>query len=119
MSKFAPKAHLTASTNNWGDFYTRTAQAVMAGTWKSGEVRGGLAEGMVRMAPLNAAIPPDAVKLFEEKKAAIVSGKLKPFQGPLKDQSGAVKVAAGSELPLAALKGMNWYVQGVEGTIPK
>ncbi|WLE00916.1 BMP family ABC transporter substrate-binding protein (plasmid) [Agrobacterium leguminum] len=119
MSKFAPKAHLTASINNWGDFYTKTAQAVMAGTWKSEEVHWGMAEGMVKMAPLNAAVPPDAAKLFEEKKAAMVSGKIKPFQGPLKDQSGAVKVAAGSDLPLASLKGMNWYVQGVEGTIPK
>lgn len=119
MAKFAPKAHLTATTNAWGDFYTRTAQAVLAGTWKSGEVRGGLMEGMVKMSPLNAAIPADTAKLFETKKAAIIGGKLKPFQGPLKDQSGAVKVAAGSEMSLADLKGMNWYVQGVEGTIPK
>jgi simple sugar transport system substrate-binding protein len=119
MVKFAPKAHLTATTNSWGDFYTRTAQAVMAGTWKSAEVRGGLMEGMVKMSPLNAAIPADAAKLFDAKKAALIGGKLKPFQGPLKDQSGAVKVAAGSEMSLADLKGMNWYVQGVEGTIPK
>jgi simple sugar transport system substrate-binding protein len=119
MVKFAPKAHLTATTNSWGDFYTRTAQAVMAGTWKSGEVRGGLMEGMVKMSPLNAAIPADTAKLFDMKKAALVSGQVKPFQGPLKDQSGAVKVAKGSEMSLADLKGMNWYVQGVEGTIPK
>jgi simple sugar transport system substrate-binding protein len=119
MVKFAPKAHLTATTNSWGDFYTRTAQAVMAGTWKSGEVRGGLKEGMVKMSPLNAAIPADAAKLFEAKKAALIGGEIKPFQGPLKDQSGAVKVAKGSEMSLADLKGMNWYVQGVEGTIPK
>ncbi|SDC08923.1 nucleoside-binding protein [Massilia sp. PDC64] len=119
MARFAPKAHLTATTNSWGDFYTRTAQAVMAGTWKSAEVHGGLMEGMVKMSPLNAAIPADTAKLFEAKKAAIIGGKLKPFQGPLKDQSGAVKVPAGSEMSLADLKGMNWYVQGVEGTIPK
>jgi len=119
MVKFAPKAHLTATTNAWGDFYTRTAQAVMAGTWKSGEVRGGLSEGMVRMSPLNAVIPADTAKLFEAKKAALVGGEIKPFQGPVKDQSGALKVAAGKELSLADLKGMNWYVQGVEGTIPK
>jgi simple sugar transport system substrate-binding protein len=119
MARFAPKAHLTATTNSWGDFYTRTAQAVIAGTWKSAEVHGGLMEGMVKMSPLNAAIPADTAKLFETKKAAIIGGKLKPFQGPLKDQSGAVKVAAGSEMSLADLKGMNWYVQGVEGTIPK
>ena len=119
MARFAPKAHLTASTNNWGDFYTRTAQAVMAGTWKTAEVRGGLMEGMVRMSPLNAAIPADVAKLFEEKKAAIVSGKIKPFQGPLKDQSGALKVAAGAQMADKDVHGMNFYVQGVEGTIPK
>jgi simple sugar transport system substrate-binding protein len=119
MARFAPKAHLTASTNYWGDFYTRTAQAVMAGTWKTAEVRGGLMEGMVRMSPLNAAVPADVAKLFEEKKAAIISGKLKPFQGPLRDQSGAVKVAAGAQMADKDVHGMNFYVQGVEGTIPK
>jgi simple sugar transport system substrate-binding protein len=119
MARFAPKAHLTATTNSWGDFYTRTAQAVLAGTWKSGEVRGGLKEGMVKMSPLNAAIPADTAKLFDLKKAALVGGEIKAFQGPIKDQSGALKVAAGKELSLADLKGMNWYVQGVEGTIPK
>jgi len=119
MARFAPKAHLTASTNHWGDFYTSTAQAVMAGTWKTGEVRGGLKEDMVRMSPLNAAIPADVTKLFEQKKAEIIAGKLKPFQGPIKDQSGAVRVAAGAQMADKDVHGMNFYVQGVEGTIPK
>jgi basic membrane protein A len=119
MSKFAPKAHLTASTNNWGDFYTETAKAVIAGTWKSGEVRGGLKEGMVKMSPLNPVVPAAAAKAFEEAKAAITSGKFHPFQGPLKDQSGAVKVAAGTVMPLKEMLSLNYYVQGVEGSIPK
>jgi simple sugar transport system substrate-binding protein len=71
------------------------------------------------MSPLNAVIPADTAKLFDAKKAALVGGEIKPFQGPIKDQSGALKVAKGKELSLADLKGMNWYVQGVEGTIPK
>ncbi|MEO7496330.1 MAG: BMP family ABC transporter substrate-binding protein [Massilia sp.] len=119
MSKFAPKAHLTASTNNWGDFYTETAKAVMAGTWKSGEVRGGLKEGMVKMSPLNPAVTPEAAKAFEAKKAAIAGGTFHPFQGPVKDQSGAIKIAAGTVIPLKDLLSMNFYVQGVEGSIPK
>ncbi|GGB97185.1 BMP family ABC transporter substrate-binding protein [Pseudoduganella buxea] len=119
MQRFAPKAHLTASTNHWGDYYTKTAQAVIDGKWKSGEVRGGLQEGMVKMSPLNPVVPADAAKIFEEKKAAITSGKMRPFQGPLKDQSGAIKVPAGSEVALKDLLSMNWYVQGVEGKIPK
>jgi basic membrane protein A len=119
MSRFAPKAHLSATTNSWGDFYTKTARGVMAGTWKSAAVHGGLAEGMVRMSPLNAVVPPDAAKLFDAKKAAIVGGKFKVFQGPLKDQAGAVKIAAGAEVAPKDLMAMSWYVQGVEGNIPK
>ena len=119
MARFAPKSHLSATTNQWGDFYTKTAQAVMAGTWKTGEVRGGLAEGMVKMSPLNAVVPADAGKLFEEKRAAIIAGKLTPFQGPLKDQSGKVRVAAGARMADKDVHAMNFYVQGVEGTIPK
>ena len=119
MARFAAKAHLTASTNHWGGFYTDTAKAVMAGTWKTGETRGGLKEGMVQMSPLNKAIPADVAKIFEEKKAALIAGKLKPFQGPIKDQSGAVRVAAGADMPEKELHALNYYVQGVEGTIPK
>ena len=119
MLKFAPKAHLTAATSYWGGFYTDTAKAVIAGTWKPAEVKGGLKEDMIRMSPLNAAVPADAAKLFEAKKAAIKAGTFAPFNGPVKDQSGAVKVAAGSTMPAKDLMSLNWYVQGVEGTIPK
>ena len=119
MLKFAPKAHLTANTNDWGGHYTATAKAVLAGTWKSGEVRGGLKEGMVKMSPLNPVVPADAAKAFEEKKIAMIGGTFHPFQGPVKDQAGAVKVAAGAVMPLKELLSMNFYVQGVEGSIPK
>ena len=119
MLKFAPKAHLTAATSYWGGFYTATAKAVIAGTWKPAEVKGGLKEDMIRMSPLNAAVPADAAKLFEAKKAAIASGAFAPFNGPVKDQSGAVKVAAGATLSAKDLASLNWYVQGVEGSIPK
>ncbi|MBP8133957.1 MAG: BMP family ABC transporter substrate-binding protein [Zoogloea sp.] len=119
MVKFAPKAHLTANINEWGGYYTDTAKAVLAGTWKPREVRGGLAEGMVRMAPLNPVVPADAAALFNEKKKLIAEGKFHPFQGPLKDQSGAIKVAAGAVMPLKELLSLNYYVQGVEGSVPK
>ncbi|HEX8606010.1 MAG TPA: BMP family ABC transporter substrate-binding protein [Pseudoduganella sp.] len=119
MQRFAPKAHLTASTNQWGGYYTEVAKAVMAGTWKTGHVSGGLKEGMVKMSPLNAAVPADAAKAFEAKKAAFAAGTSAPFTGPIKDQSGAIKTAAGVAMPMKELMSMNFYVQGVEGTIPK
>ncbi|MBY0555792.1 MAG: BMP family ABC transporter substrate-binding protein [Burkholderiaceae bacterium] len=119
MSKFAPKAHLTAATNNWGPYYTETAKAVLAGSWKTGEFRGGLKEGMVKMSGLNSVVPAEAAKVFEEKKAALTAGSFAPFTGPIKDQSGAIRYPAGVAVPLKDLLSMNFYVQGVEGSIPK
>ncbi|ELX11885.1 basic membrane lipoprotein [Janthinobacterium sp. HH01] len=119
MSKFAPKAHLTAATNNWAPYYTETAKAVLAGTWKSGDYHGGMKEGMVKMSVLNAVVPADAAKAFEEKKAALAAGTFAPFTGPIKDQTGAIKYAAGVVAPLKDLLSMNFYVQGVDGAIPK
>ncbi len=119
MRKFAPKSQLTANTNNWGVYYIDTVKKVLAGTWKPEVVKWGLKEGVVVMAPLNSVVPPAAAKVFEEKKKAIIDGKLTPFQGPVKDQSGAVKVPAGSTMSLEDLMSLNWYVEGVEGSIPR
>ncbi len=119
MRKFAPKSQLTANTNNWGVYYIDTVKKVLAGTWKPEVVKWGLKEGVVVMAPLNSVVPPAAAKVFEEKRKAIIDGKLTPFQGPIKDQSGAVKVPAGSTMSLEELMSLNWYVEGVEGSIPK
>jgi basic membrane protein A and related proteins len=41
------------------------------------------------------------------------------FTGPLKDQSGAVKVPAGKTLTDPELQRLNWYVEGVDGSLPK
>lgn len=119
MTRFAPKAHLTAGTNVWGEFYTRTAQAVIDGTWKTSDIHGGLHEGMVKMAPLNPVIPAPVVKIFEERKAAIAQGRFHPFQGPIKDQSGTIQVAAGADMPQEQVQSLNFFVQGVDGTLQK
>ncbi len=119
MSRFAPKAHLSANTNNWGVYYVEAAKRVLEGKWKPDDTRWGLKEKLVVMAPLNPAIPPEVAKIYEERKRAITDGTFVPFQGPIKDQAGVEKVAAGATLPMDQVMGINWYVQGVEGTIPK
>src|SRR5689334_18424044 len=42
MSKYGPNTELTAVTHQWGAFYTKTVQAAIAGTWKPGNVWGGI-----------------------------------------------------------------------------
>jgi simple sugar transport system substrate-binding protein len=74
---------------------------------------------MVVMAPLNSDIPPAAVKVFEDKKAAIVAGTLNPFAGPIKDNTGKELVAAGATMAQATFDSLNMYVEGIDGSIPK
>ncbi|MCH8177179.1 MAG: BMP family ABC transporter substrate-binding protein, partial [Proteobacteria bacterium] len=52
MSKYGPKAHLTAATHHWGNYYTQVVKAVQAGNWKPESVWGGYQEGMIKLAPL-------------------------------------------------------------------
>jgi len=119
MAKFGHKAQLTANTENWGVFYSNVVKNELAGTWKPEQTLWGIKENLVVLSPLNSSVPADVAKLFNEKKKEIIDGKLIPFAGPLKDNTGAVKVAAGSTMPVGDLMGINWLVDGVEGSLPK
>jgi len=118
MIKFAPKAQLTAIIDNWNPYYVARTKAVMDGNWASQDVWDGLKPGMVEMAPYTN-MPADVAKLAKETEDAIRSGKLHPFTGPIKDQSGKVVVEAGKVADDGMLLGMNFYVEGVEGSLPK
>jgi simple sugar transport system substrate-binding protein len=116
--QFAPKAQLTAIVNNWDGYYVARARAVMDGTWKSKDVWGGLKAGMVSMAPYTN-MPADVVALARETEMAISAGKLHPFQGPVMSQNGKLMAASGSVIDDGTLLSMDWYVEGVDGKLPK
>jgi simple sugar transport system substrate-binding protein len=118
MSKYGPKSHLSANVVNWGVYYKAKVKAALEGKWKSEDTKWGMKEGMIQMSPLNAAVPADVAKLFEEKKAAIRDGKFHPFGGPVKLQDGSVKIPEGQVITDDDLWGMKFYVEGVEGKIP-
>lgn len=119
MSKFGAKAHLTAAINKWGKFYTDTALAVMNGTWKSQQIWDGIGKEMVDLSPMNSAIPGDVQQLVMAKREEFVKGTAHPFDGPVKDQKGVVRVPQGKVLDDKAQLAMNWYVEGIEGSIPQ
>ena len=118
MSGFGPKAHLTANTVNWGVYYVHKVRQALAGQWKPEDTKWGMKEGMIELPALNAAVPADVARAFNERKAEILAGRFHPFAGPLKDQAGAIKVAAGKTIPDSELWGMKWYVEGVDGKLP-
>nr|WP_207160408.1 BMP family ABC transporter substrate-binding protein [Rhodospirillum rubrum] len=119
MTRFGPHAQLTAIVDNWNEYYIDRVKAVMDGTWKSEDTWGGLAAGMVHLAPYNAALPADVVEKAEAVRKAIVDGTLHPFAGPLKNQAGQEVVPAGQVLADDKILSMDWYIEGVQGQLPK
>ena len=116
MSKFAPKAHLTAPVFNWAPIYVEAVKQVQAGTWKPEAIWSGLEAGIVDLAPMGDMVPANIKEKVMAKKAAIIGGE-KVFVGPIKDQDGKERVAAGAAMPDGDMLGMTWFVQGVVGTL--
>lgn len=119
FSKYT-KRQLTGDILDWNSAYVEAARDVMAGTWKSQSRWRGLGEGgYCRMAPYNSAIPANVLAEVQAVEKDIISGKLKPFTGPIKDRDGKQRVAAGAVLPEAEARSINWVVEGIEGAFPK
>ena len=119
MAKYGPKAELTASTHDWGNYYTKTVTDAIGGTWKTSNTWGGMKEGMVKLAPMNAAIPADTKAQVAKLEADITAGKLHPFAGPVVDQDGKTRVPAGKDMTDEELGKMDYYVEGVASKLPK
>ncbi len=119
MSKYGPKAHLTAVTHHWGDFYTRVTREVIDGNWQSRDVWGGIKAGMVSLAPINPVVPRDVVAIVEAREDAIRNASFHPFQGPVRDQGGRLRIVSGTTISDGDLQKMDWYVQGVQGKLPE
>jgi len=118
MSKYGPKAHLTATTHHWGDYYVKTVKEALAGTWTPTNVWGGYAKGMIKLAPLNDAIPADLQGRIKDMEKQLTAGTLHPFAGPVVDQAGKTIVPAGKIMDDGQLSKMNYYLQGVVSKIP-
>jgi len=118
MRRLAPHAQLTAITHQWGGYYTKVAQQVLAGTWRAVPVWGGMKDGFVELAPLNPRVPSDVAKLVLARKADIVAGRFQPFAGRIVDREGQVRLASGV-MPDAQIATMNYFVEGVVGSLPK
>ncbi len=118
MAHFGPKAVLTSIVNNWGPHYIQATQGVMDGNWKPQDFWGGLSEETIEL-PISDLVPADAKAEAEKLIASIKSGEFHPFTGPIKDQSGAVKLADGVVAINADLASMNYYVEGIKAELPK
>jgi simple sugar transport system substrate-binding protein len=117
MTRFAPRAHLTSSVNNWGDYYVERARAVMDGTWRPADTWGGLGSGMFTLAPFTN-MSPEEVSEATRIRDALAAGTLHPFEGPITRQDGQVVIPAGQRLTDDQIRAQNYFYQGIDVAMP-
>jgi basic membrane protein A and related proteins len=121
-SELAPKGWLTGSMWNWGPLFVKMVKTVEAGKFSespySGRYRAGVAEGVIKLAPFGAAATPSIRKRVTATFNDLKSGELKPFTGPIRDQSGKIQIPAGKSPNPTELEDTDYLVEGVTGKIP-
>ena len=93
-------------------------ETVKAGGTIDNFVRGGLAEGSIKMSPLGPAVSDEARAQFEATKAKIMEGGFAAIKGPLSDNAGNVIAGEGQSFVETdiALESMDYLVDGVIGS---
>jgi basic membrane protein A and related proteins len=119
MKAFGPNAILTSIVDNWAPYYVGRVKAVMDGSWKSGDVWAGMNTGMMSMAGYGPGVAADTRTMADAVKAKIVAGEFHPFTGPLNKQDGTPFLKASEKISDKDLSGMTFYVQGIDGALPK
>ncbi len=114
MKSFAPNGQLTAIIDDWSDYYIERTQAIIDGTWTSHSVWRGMDAGLVKMAPFGPGVPENVSKEAKSVEAGFIDGSLHAFTGPIVDQAGEERLAAGETMDDATLSTIDWYVAGVE-----
>ena len=118
MIAFAPDNQLTSIIDNWAPYYVARTKAALDGTWESADTWDGMAAGMVLMAPYTN-LPEDVATMAQETQARITSGETHVFAGPIHKQDGTLVIGEGENLDDGTLLGMNWYVKGIDDTLPQ
>lgn len=114
---------------NWGNFYEKIVGNIMSGNYSviSGFLGSndraisywwGMDSGVVDVIYSESKLPKALIKSVEFMKSMIMEGHTHPFSGPLYDQKGHLKVEENNNLDSEAILNMDWFVDGVIGSIP-
>lgn len=114
-----PNAFLTSANFDYAAFYVQDIQEIIDGTWSSAEgfKWRGLDKGVVKLDTITKNCAPGTAEKIETAKQAIIDGTLDMWKGPLKDNKGEVRVKEGETLTDQDLLAIDWFVEGVIGTV--
>ena len=113
MRQFGPDAYVSSVTLDFAKFYIEQVGARVRGDWKPEARFLTLGAGVDRDAWGKRV--PEAVRAEADAVRARMLGGWSPFQGPLYDSEGKLRVAKGHGMNDMELYNWNWQLQGVSG----
>jgi simple sugar transport system substrate-binding protein len=119
MAEYKASPRVTSIIDNWGPYYVKRVGALLDGTYEQADAWEGIAGGEVLIGEITDAVPAEVKAEAEKMRDDIASGAYHPFTGPINKQDGSAWLAEGQTAPDGDLLGMNFYVEGIAGDIPK
>ena len=118
MSAFAPKAHLGSAVIDWAPYYTKVVQDTLDGKWQTGNFWWGVKEGAIDLLKISDEVPQEIKDKVAKARDGMKDGSFAVWTGPITDNTGKEVLPAGQVADEAFLRGINFYVNGVEGKVP-
>lgn len=114
MSKDAAGAVLTSVMWDWSVYYTYAVQSIIDGTWTGENYFGGMADGLVNIAPLSDLCADGTQEAVDAARAQIIDEGFNVFDGVIETNDGSTVGEEGSTLSDSDITGsMNWYFKNV------
>ena len=114
-SAAAPNYWITGATWNWGPIMAQIIQEIRTGVYKSSVKLAGIEAGWAKLAPFGAGVPEETRTLVLDTVEGLRDGSIQPFTGPIYDQDGTVRIAAGETATDEYLRGVDWLAEGIVG----
>ncbi len=114
-SELAPNTFLTGEVDIF-ERHEEVFQDTIDGNFTAGEIRGGIADGMVSNAEMGDVVPDDVKEQVNEVIEQMTSGEISPFEGPVYKQDGTLAYEEGYTPTVEEIDGMDFFVEGVVGT---
>jgi len=122
-SSLAPTGWLTGAVWDWAPLYTDIVTTILDGSFVGSEFNANYRVGYKTgtnpfvLAPYGSLVSADTQAAIAEAQAWLATDDGSPFVGPVLGQDGKVVVPDGSIPSYAEVDGMDYFVQGVVGTL--
>src|SRR5687767_1746700 len=116
QAPLAPNGFITGAEYKWETIYKAYADAIAAGQLPPNFLVGGYNNDMLRNTPYGAGAAPEAIAAADAAIEALKGG-MPIYKGTLKDNQGNVVIDKQYDNYDPYLDGMNWLLEGVQGSI--